>query len=134
VSEESVEVIRLQFEATNAGDFERAMGFYAKEVVLVVDGFGFLDGTFEGREAVGGWFGGWFASFERGYHFDLDDMRDLGDGRVFFVASHGGRGRGSGIEVGAENSYIYTVGDGMIVRMELFSNSEEAFAAAGLSE
>jgi len=60
-------------------------------------------------------------------------MRDRGDGRVLFGASHHGRGRGSGIEVGAENTYIYTVRDGLVARMELYSESEKALAAAGLS-
>jgi ketosteroid isomerase-like protein len=134
MSPENADVIRAQFEATNEQDWKRAMSFYADDVVLVVDSFGHLNGTVEGSKAVGEWFGSWFSTFEPGYHFSLDDLRDLGGGRVFMVASHHGRGRGSGVEVGTESGYIYTVRDGKIVRLELFGKPADALAAAGLDE
>ena len=53
-----------QFAATNDRDFPRAMIYYADEVELLVDPDAFLQGgTFSGREAVGRWFGDWFATF-----------------------------------------------------------------------
>ena len=55
--------MREQFRATNDRDFERAMTYYADDVVLVVEE-GFLStGAFEGQEAVGEWFGDWFRAF-----------------------------------------------------------------------
>ena len=109
------------------------MSFWAEDVVLVVDALGFLAGTFEGREAVGKWFGDWFSTVE-GYRFDFEELRDLGDGRVLFVASHHGRGRASGIETGGRTGYLYTVREGKIVRAELYPGRDEVLAAAGLTE
>ena len=125
-----VDVVLAQFEATNARDFERAMEFYAEHVVLVVDSDAFLNsGTFAGRDAVGQWFADWFTSYERGYHFDIDEARDLG-GLVLLVATHHGRGRTSGAEVSGHTGYLYRVRDGKIDRVELYPGRAEALAAA----
>ena len=83
MSQEPIEVVREQFAATNERDFERAMDYYARDVVLVVEE-GFLNtGTFEGREAVGEWFGDWFRAFGSDYRFEILESRDLGGGVVF---------------------------------------------------
>jgi uncharacterized protein len=133
MSQKNVEVVRDQFEATNKGDFARAMTHYADDVSLVVHG-GFLEvGAFEGREEVGRWFGDWFRSFKRGYHFDLEETTDLGDA-VLVVASHGGQGRASGVEVRGRAAYIYRLRDGKIVQVEMYPSRAEALEAAGLEE
>jgi ketosteroid isomerase-like protein len=126
VSQESVEVVRDQFAAVNERDFPRAMSHYAEDVELVVDRAAFLTGgTFKGREAVGRWFGDWFATFEPGYHFDIDEVRDLG-GVVFLSATHRGRGRSSGAEVRGQTGYLYTVRDRKVVRVEIHSSPAAA--------
>jgi ketosteroid isomerase-like protein len=131
MSQRNVGVVRDQFAATNERDFERAMSHYAEDVELFVDE-GFLEnGTFKGREAVGQWFANWLTTFEPGYHFEITEARDLGD-VVLLIASHGGRGRTSGIEVAGESGYLYTVRDGKIARVELYRNGTTALQAAGL--
>jgi ketosteroid isomerase-like protein len=130
MSHESVEVVRDQFAATNERDFPRAMGHYAEDVELIVDADAFLEGgTFQGREAVGQWFGNWFSSFEPGYRFDIEEARDLG-GVVLLVASHHGRGRASGAEVHGRTGYLYTVREGKIIRVELYPSRAAALEAA----
>ena len=134
MSQQNIEVVRDQFAAVNERDFPRAMSHYAEDVELVVDATAFLEhGTFKGREAVGRWFGNWFATFDRDYRFEIDDARDLGD-VVLLVASHHGRGRASGVEVRGQTGYVYTVRDGKIVRAELYPGRAEALEAAGLRE
>ena len=123
-----------QFAATNERDFERAMSYYAEDVELVVDRGAFLhDGTFKGREAVGRWFGDWLGTFQPGYHFDIDEARDLGNA-VLLVASHRGRGRTSGAEVHGQNGYLYRVRDGKIVGVEIYAGRDEALQASGWRE
>ncbi len=134
MSQENVEVVRDQFAATNERDFPRAMSHYAEDVELVVDPDAFLEGgTFTGRDAVGGWFASWFTTFEPGYHFDIEEARDLGD-VVFVVATHHGRGRTSGAEVHGQTGYLYGLRGGKIVRVELYRSRAEALEAAGLGE
>jgi ketosteroid isomerase-like protein len=131
MSQEDVDLVLDHLAATNERDFRRAMTHYAEDVVLVVDRAAFLEGgTFEGREAVGGWFGNWLATFEPGYHFDIEEARDLGD-VVFLSATHRGRGRTSGIEVEGQTGYLYSVRNGKIVRVELHRTPADALAAAG---
>jgi ketosteroid isomerase-like protein len=134
MSQENVEVVLDQFAATNERDFQRAMGHYAEDVQLVVDPAAFLDGgTFTGRDAVGEWFGNWFRTFEPGYHFEIEEARDLG-GVILLVAAQRARGRTSGAEVQTQMGYLYTVRGGKIVRAELYRSRAAALEAAGLRE
>lgn len=134
MSQENVEVVRDQFAATNERDFPRAMSHYAEDVELVVDRDAFLEGgRFNGRDAVGQWFANWFATFEPGYRFDIEQARDLGD-VVLLFATHHGRGRASGAEVHGQTGYLYRLRDGKIVRVELYRSPAEALEAVGLRE
>jgi len=131
MSQENVDVVRDQFAAVNERDFPRAMSSYAEDVVLVVDADAFLEsGTFTGRDAVGRWFGNWFATFEPGYRFEIDEVRDLGDS-VLLIATHSGRGRTSGAEVHGQTGYLYGLRGGEITHVQLFSSGVAALDAAG---
>jgi ketosteroid isomerase-like protein len=135
VSEEPVEVVREQFEATNAREFERAMDLYADDVVLVVaESWGIGSGTYRGKVAVGEWFGDWFRQFAHDYRFEIREARELGQGGVFLVAHHTGTGRASGAPIGSVSGYLYRVKEGKIVRAELFHTADEALEAASLPE
>jgi ketosteroid isomerase-like protein len=135
MSQENVEIVRDYFAVTNEGDFAAAMAFYADDVELVVPAYVFLEsGTFQGKDAVGQWFGEWFRGFQRGYQFDLEEVRDL-DGVVLVAALQSGHGRTSGAEVRAPVAYLFGFRDGKIARLEIFPDRSEALAAAdGRSE
>ena len=65
------------------------MTYYADDVVLVVEE-GFLStGTFEGKEAVGEWYGDWFRAFSSDYRFEIEELRELAPGLVFMTATYG---------------------------------------------
>jgi ketosteroid isomerase-like protein len=134
VSQADVDVVLDQFEGVNERDFKRVMDHYAEDVVLVVQE-GFLNtGTFEGKEAVGEWFGDWFRTLSE-YHFDIDEARELEEGPIFMVASHQGSGRASGAEFPArEIAYLFRVEGGKVIRVQLFSTRENALEAASLPE
>ena len=131
---QNVEIVVGQFEAVNARDFTAAMEAYAEDVALIAHGpLGEMVGrAATGKEAVGDWFGDWFRQFSPDYRFQIEDARGSGD-RVFLVATHGGQGRASGAPVEGETAYAYTVREGKICRVELFSDRGKALEAAGLS-
>jgi ketosteroid isomerase-like protein len=134
VSLQDIELVRAQFEGVNERNFEGAMDLYADDVVLVVhSSFGLETGTFEGKEAVGDWFGQWFRIFSPDYRFEIEEEREIGD-VIFIHAKHGGRGRTSGVEVRDETSYLYSVRSGRVVRVELFGERDEALQVASLPE
>ena len=136
MSEQDVRVVREQYEAVNERDFKHAMDLYSEDVVLIASPIEGIQnpGTYEGKEAVGEWFGDWFRTFAHGYRFVLQEFRDLGNGLVFLHAKHGGKGRMSGAEVHGENFYIYRVSAGRITRVGFFSTRDDALEAASLPE
>jgi ketosteroid isomerase-like protein len=136
VSERDIAVIREQYEATNRRDFARVMDLYAEDVVLIVprDEGTQNPGTYEGKDAVGEWFGDWFRTFAPGYHFEPEELRDLGGGLILLYATHGGKGRLSGAEVRSDNTYLYRVRDGKVSRVGFFKTREDALEAASLPE
>jgi ketosteroid isomerase-like protein len=135
VPEADVQMVLDQFEAVNRRDFARAMELYADDVVLVVpltEGVP-NPGTYEGKEAVGEWFGDWFRAFAPDYRFEIDEARAVGDA-IFIHAWHGGHGKASGVEVRGDNSYLYRVRDGRVTRVEFYATREEALEAARVAE
>src|SRR5262245_38153181 len=110
------------------------MTYYADDVVLVVEE-GFLNtGTFEGKQAVGEWFGDWFRAFGRDYRFEIEETREVEPGLVFMTANYGGSGRASGVVVKDRRAYLYRVEDGKITRIQLFLTTNGALEAASLPE
>jgi ketosteroid isomerase-like protein len=134
--DEEVEVVLEQYAATNERDFERAMELYAEDVVLVAPKWEGVQnpGVYEGKEAVGEWFGDWFRAFAADYRFEIKEARRLRGGLIFLFATHGGSGRLSGAEVHGENAYLYRVRDGRIARVGFFATREDALEAAKLPE
>src|SRR5215217_420007 len=133
MSQEDIDIVVAQFQAVNERDFARAMDAYADDVVLVVsEAWGITAGTYEGKAAVGEWFGDWFRQFADDYRFEITETRDLGGGRLLLIAEHGGAGRASGAPIGAVSGYLYRVRDGKIVRAELYPGPAEALEAASL--
>jgi ketosteroid isomerase-like protein len=135
VSQADVDVVLAQFAAVNERDFERAMDRYAEDVRLFASpASGPKAGVFEGKEAVGEWFGDWFRTFAPGYRFEVEEARELDSGVIFILATHGGRGRMSGAEVRGETGYLYRVRGGKVSQVGFYADREEAVEAAGLPE
>jgi len=135
VSQADVEVVLDQFAAVNERDFKRAMDRYAQDVRLFAsEGSGLKAGVFEGKEAVGEWFGDWFQSFAPGYRFEIEEARELDEGPILIFATHGGRGRLSGAQVRGETGYLYRVRDGKVTQVGFFASRAEAVEAASLPE
>ncbi len=135
MSQPDVDVVLDQFAAVNERDFERAMDRYAEDVRLFASpASGPKAGVFEGKEAVGEWFGDWFRTFAPGYRFEVEEARELDSGVIFIFATHGGKGRMSGAAVRGETGYLYRVRKGMISQVGFYAGREEALEAAALPE
>jgi ketosteroid isomerase-like protein len=135
VSQADVDVVLEQFGLTNAREFARAMDLYADDVVLVVDSdWSIASGTYEGKAAVGEWFGDWFRTFGADVHFEITESRDLGEGLVYLYVEIEGSGRTSGATTQMKTSYLYRVADGLITRAGLFPDPDVALEAASLPE
>jgi ketosteroid isomerase-like protein len=134
MSQEHVEIVQEHFEGVNRRDWAAVMAAYDEEVVLVVHANVAPDaGVFNGREAVGRWFGDWFRVFGKDYRFEIEEAQSVGE-HVLAVARHHRRGRVSGAEVEQVTANLYTLRRAKIVRMELYASATEALKAVELAE
>jgi ketosteroid isomerase-like protein len=132
MSQQNVDIVREQFEATNGRDFARPMADWADDVQLVaIEGPN--AGTYSGRKVVGDYFGDWFRAFGGGVHFDVVDIR-ASDDAVAVAACHTARCRSSGIELEGRYFYEYRLRAGKIVRIQFHPSTQEALEAVGRAE
>jgi ketosteroid isomerase-like protein len=133
MSQANVDLLRRFFDAANRRQFREVMAMYADDVELVVSDAWVNGGTYEGRDAVGRFFGDWYRTFDGGPHFDLRDVRDAGDA-VAVAAQATARGGFSGIELTTEYFYVYSVRDGQISHVQFYETWRQALEAAGLAD
>ena len=81
----------------------------------------------QGHDAVRSSLAHWKAEWDD-YEVMPEEFVDVGDRVVVTVRLHG-RGRGSGVEIDARFYDLYTLRDGLIVRMDQFTERSEAVAA-----
>jgi ketosteroid isomerase-like protein len=86
----------------------------------------------QGHDAVRTSLAHWKAEWDD-YTLAAEEFVDMGE-RVLVTVRLGGRGRGSGVEIDARFYDVYTLRDGMIVRMDQFTERAEALEAAGKAE
>ena len=82
----------------------------------------------QGHDAVRSSLAHWKAEWDD-YEVMPEEFVDAGD-RVVVTVRLRGRGRGSGVEIDARFYDLYTLRDGLIVRMDQFTERSEALAAA----
>ena len=130
-----MEIIVGVFEAANSGDFAAALDAHAEDVTLAFHGeLRHMAGDeISGKNPVAEWWGDYYRQFGRGYRCEIDESRDLGD-RVLIAGTDYGQGRTSGAPITREFGYVFTVGNGEIVRCDVYPSRAEALEAAGLSE
>ena len=63
---------------------------------------------------------------------DIEKIHDLDDERAISVLTLKGKARQSGIEVALRQSHLWTIRDGLVVRLAHFAEEEQAWRAAGL--
>ena len=131
MSEESttpdlVELSSRFLEAANLRDFDAMLSFFATDAVWEPT---VLPTTCEGVAAIRDFFQDWFASYEELW-LGQEEVLDLGNGVVFSVVMQKGRLVGSSGEVQLRSGVVGEWVDGLIVRVTLRRDIEEARAAA----
>jgi ketosteroid isomerase-like protein len=131
MSEENVEVARQILGAWNSGDIEGAVEVLDPDCVIDVTARVFNPETYVGHEG--------FRRFAldvgnvwQRFGFDARDLLSTGEYVVALGASEA-EGRGSGIRVGEESAWVFTIRDGLVTEGRLFYDPAEALDAAGIS-
>jgi ketosteroid isomerase-like protein len=135
MSQQNVEVIRRIWEEWNRGDLNAVFALYAPDVEFDVTRYPeWPDADIaRGREPVRRFFTEFLATWES-YEGTLETLLDAGDDRVFAIIRQRFRGRGSGAGVEMHWAQIYTLRDGVIFRIQNFSDRAEALEAVGMKE
>jgi ketosteroid isomerase-like protein len=123
VSRENVEIVRRFLLV----DIDEALAYADAGIVWNPIEESPTQGHDEVRASLARWKGEW-----DDYQLLAEEFVDMGD-RVVVTVRLGGRGRGSGVEIGARFYDVYTLRDGKIVRMDQFADRFEAFEAVGPS-
>jgi ketosteroid isomerase-like protein len=134
VSHENVDVVGDHYLATNERDFGRALSHYADDVELFVPTGHLRSGTFKGSAEVGRYFGEFFATFDEGARFDIQEIIDVDDCSVLLIAVYHARGRASGARISGEVTWLYRLSEGKIASVRWYDDRSEALKAVGLEE
>ena len=130
--EENINVVRASAELWNRGKVDELMATFADDAEFE-SAPGFIDGgPLKGHAEIRGFFERLHDSWRPGDTVALGELREAGD-KVMFSFRWRAIGDVSGIETSSEWVAVDTFRDGLCVRMQIFSDLDEARAAAGLS-
>jgi ketosteroid isomerase-like protein len=121
------ELARRAIEAASAGDFELLTSFCQPDAVWESSrGSG---AVFEGRDAIHRWLEDWWAAYDE-WEVIPEEISYLGNGVVFDVCRQRARPVGSVGFVEFRNARVALWVNGLIERMAVYTDIDEARAAA----
>jgi ketosteroid isomerase-like protein len=129
MSQENVEIVRSILANWERGDFSSVD--WADPEIEFIGG----DHAVETRgiDAVARRWGEFLAAWDQ-FATTPEKFIDAGDDRVLVLVSFEGRGRTSGApNTTFSGGQLFTLGEGKVVRLALYSSRKEALEAAGLS-
>jgi ketosteroid isomerase-like protein len=130
MSVKDVETIRAAVAALNRGDVEALAAALDPDVELVPLR-AVLDGSvYRGHEGLRRWLDDMSEDWV-GFQLGLEEVRELGGGRVLVQASMRMRGRSSGVAVDAPAAWLCDMRAGRVRRIRFFADPAAALAAAG---
>jgi ketosteroid isomerase-like protein len=132
MSRENVEVVRRSIDLWNRGDVEALVATFSDEAELEPAPEFIEGGKMKGRERIGRFFERLHEGWQPGDAVALGEFQEAGD-RVMFSFRWRAIGDQSGIETSSEWIAVDTFRDGLVVRMQIFSDRDEALDAAGLT-
>src|SRR2546423_70825 len=131
MSQENVEIVRRSYEALDRGDIDAAFEDFAPDFELDMSRAIGMDRSMyslaQFRRLTEQ-----FAETWESVRYEADELIDAGE-HVVMPFTNRFRGR-DGIEVQARGTWLGTIRDGVIVRICLYQELQEALEAAGLSE
>ena len=130
MSQENVEIVRLGFEALNAG--EPDLSIFHPALIYHPRSDEPDPSAHVGREAYERLADGFLESF-RDLRFDVLELIDVGDRVIASTMMHG-RGAASGVSVEDAYVFVYRLRDGLVVEGWEYRTRQEAVEAVGLEE
>jgi ketosteroid isomerase-like protein len=134
MSQENVEIVRRAWEAWVRKDNETALAMYDPKVQIDLTAVPHIgqSGVYFGLEGVQEHLRDMLASFEV-MNTEVEEWIDAGE-RVIAMIHTYRRGKRSGVPVDRREAHLWTVRDGLLLRLQIFATRAEALEAAGLRE
>jgi ketosteroid isomerase-like protein len=132
MSEENVQIVREGFERFMATN-EFVADLSTDDFVWDMSNFhGWPEQqVYEGAAGVGAFLREWLDAWED-WQLEVESLHDAGD-KVVALVRQRGISKAAGMPVEMSFAQVFTVRDGKQTRMEMYSDRDEALAAAGLS-
>jgi ketosteroid isomerase-like protein len=128
MSEENVALVRRAFDAYVAGDIDEVLRLCAEDIVVTqapeVPG---VPPQQRGHAGVLEAFGIWPEQWDD-FRIEIERVSAHPGDHVVVVTRQSGRGKTSGVEVGGEFTFAFTVRDGKIVEWRIFVDESQALA------
>ena len=133
MSQENLDLIRRGYEqVVRTGELPASMSVPTSSGTRPRLRIGFNLKKCVGIDEANTWLAEWTEGFES-WSLEIEEVFDAGDQVVTFVRQHARAKRG-GPEVNMPIAQVWTLRDGLVARMEMYFDREEALEAAGLSE
>ncbi len=129
MSQENVEIVRRSYGHYMATGEVRAHA----DLVWDVSNLGWPDQQiYTGNEGATQFMAEWADAWDD-WEMEAEDYIDAGE-RVVVILTQRGRSKATGIPVEMRFAQVWTLRDGLGIRMQLYASVEEALEAVGLSE
>lgn len=134
MSQENVEIVRGLYEAFTRRDTEVPFASYAPDIEWDIARLGHFGvaSVYHGHDGVRASFRDVLAVF-RDFEFQPLDLKPSGD-HVLVTVHERGVGRGSGVVVDRRHYAVWTLRDGIVLRMWACLDQAEALRATGFTE
>jgi ketosteroid isomerase-like protein len=131
---ENLELVKSIFANWEKGDFS-SVDWADPEIDFEMVG-GLMEGRWTGVAEMGKAWTAMLSAWE-GLTANVDEFRELDDGRVLVFLRNQGRGRGSGIEIGeisTRAANVFTIRDRKVTRLILYWDRDDAIGALDLAD
>jgi len=133
MSGENVEIVMSVFRAFRERDEEKLFAHYAPDIEWDLRGYSIWPDRplFTGHDGIRQFFRMWLEDFSD-YETEALDPIDVGD-RVVVTVVDRAKGKRSGAPIERVHDQVWTIRDGLVVRVQLEDNRGEALKLVGLA-
>jgi ketosteroid isomerase-like protein len=132
MSEENARIVQGAFAAYFRGDEPGLRGIVDADVTVTTRPDQPDVSDHHGVEGLIAFLGEWAEAWDE-YTFEVLRMRNVGD-LVIASARQRGQGKRSGVPIDDEVTFVFSVRNGRIVRLQMFGVEQQALEALGLAE
>src|ERR671935_3265758 len=119
---EDIERILRGYAAWNSGDLEGVLEFIREDVeVRPVLGDVVAADVFHGHDGIRHWYETIHSSLED-FRAEVEDVREVGDGRYVVLLHFAGKGVASGADVTLDAAHVMTLEEGMVVAIDGYTS------------